>query len=117
VRVVKSKGAVTRMLREREYIIILLMIAKGEMEIWEVLRGDGTLICHCGTERDAMELACMYPGRTYRRMLRIAPEIIDVCAIVEGGLPGNLGLPGRGPQVEGTQDNRLRGGEGLVVDV
>jgi len=114
---VKSKGAVTRMLHAREYIIILLMNAKGEMEIWEVLRGDGTLICHCGTERDAMELACMYPGRTYRRMLRIAPEIIDVCAIVEGGLPGNLGLPPEGTHLEGTRNNRLREGEGLVVDV
>ena len=113
----KSKGAVTRMLHAREYIIILLMNAKGEMEIWEVLRGDGTLICHCGTERDAMELACMYPGRTYRRMLRIAPEIIDVCAIVEGGLPGNLGLPPEGTHLEGTRNNRLREGEGLVVDV
>jgi hypothetical protein len=105
------------MLHAREYIIILLMNAKGEMEIWEVLRGDGTLICHCGTERDAMELACMYPGRTYRRMLRIAPEIIDVCAIVEGGLPGNLGLPPEGTHLEGTRNNRLREGEGLVVDV
>ena len=87
------------------------------MEIWEVLAAEGTLICHCGTEGDAAELACMHPGRTYRRMLRIAPEIIDVCAIVEGGLPGNLGLPPEGTHLEGTQDNRLREGEGLVVDV
>lgn len=114
---VKRKGEGTRKLHAREYIIILLMNAKGDMVIWEVLTRDGTLICQCGTERDAAELACMHPGRTYRKMLRIAPEIIDVCAIVEGGLPGNLGLPGRGPQVEGTPDNRLREGEGLVVDV
>jgi hypothetical protein len=93
------------------------MNAKGEMEIWEVVAAEGTLICHCGWEGDAAAVAAIAPGRTYRRMLRIAPEIIDVCAIVEGGLPGNLGLPGRGPQVEGTQDNRLREGEGLVVDV
>jgi hypothetical protein len=87
------------------------------MVIWEVLREDGTLICQCGTEKDAAELAWMHPGRTYRRMLRIAPEIIDVCAIVEGGLPGNLGLPPEGTHLGGTQDNRLREGEGLVVDV
>jgi hypothetical protein len=93
------------------------MNAKGEMEIWEVVAAEGTLICHCGTERDAAELACMHPGRTYRRMLRIAPEIIDVCAIVEGGLPGNLGLPPEGTHLEGTLDNGLREGEGLVVDV
>lgn len=87
------------------------------MEIWEVLAAEGTLICHCGTERDAAELACMHPGRTYRKMLRIAPEIIDVLPIIDKELPGNLGLPGRGPQVEGTQGGRLREGEGLVVDV
>ena len=86
------------------------------MEIWEVLAAEGTLICHCGTERDAAELACMHPGRTYRKMLRIAPEIIDVCAIVEGGLPGNLGLPPEGTHLEGLSTILLAQGEGTPLD-
>ena len=45
-------------------------------------------------------------------MLRIAPEIIDITAIVTGELPGNLGLPGRGAPLEGGTEGVLPEGVG-----
>ncbi len=88
------------------------------MVIWEVVRvSDGTLVCQCGCVQDAIVLAAMVPGRTYRKMLRIAPEIIDVFAIVDGELPGNLGLPGRGAPLEGVGSELITPGEGVAVRV
>jgi hypothetical protein len=45
-------------------------------------------------------------------MLRILPEIIDVCAIVDGELVGDLGLPGRGAPLEGGTQEGLPEGVG-----
>jgi len=86
------------------------------MVIWMVLGADGRTICHCGCEQDAWCLAGMVPGRSYRKMLRLAPEIIDVTAIVTGELPGNLGLPGRGVPIEGDTQERLPEGVGVPLD-
>jgi hypothetical protein len=86
--------------------------------IWEVVRvSDGTLVCQCGCERDAIALAAMVPGRAYRMMRRLPPEIIDVFAIVDGELPGNLGLPGRGAQLEEGPAILLTQGEGVPMDL
>ncbi len=88
------------------------------MVIWEVVRvNDGTLVCQCGCERDAIALVAMVPGRAYRMMRRLPPEIIDVFAIVDGELPGNLGLPGRGAPLEGAEKELITPGEGVAVRV
>ncbi len=88
------------------------------MVIWEVFRvWDGTLICQCGSEGDAVALAEMVPGRGYR-MVRFLPEyIIDVLPIVDKELPGQIGLPGRGTPLEGVAVRGLGGGEGGPVVV
>ena len=86
------------------------------MVIWMVLGPDGRTICHCGCEQDACNLAGMVPGRSYRKMLRILPEIIDITAIVTGELPGNLGLPGRGVPLEGGTEGGLPEGVGGALD-
>jgi hypothetical protein len=85
------------------------------MVIWEVLTRDGIPLCQCGCEQDAIAIASFVAGRTYRRLLRIAPEIIDVELIKVGELPGNLGLPGRGPQVEGGELKSIAEGEGAPL--
>jgi hypothetical protein len=50
-------------------------------------------------------------------MRRLPPEIIDVFAIVDGELPGNLGLPGRGAPLEGAGSELITPGEGVAVGV
>ena len=85
------------------------------MVIWMVLGANGKTICHCGAIEDAIALCQMVPGRSYRKMLRLAPEIIDVTAIVTGELPGNLGLPGRGVPIEGDTQERLPEGVGVPL--
>ena len=80
-----------------------------------VLGADGRVICHCGCVEDAHNLVGMVPGRSYRKMLRIAPEIIDVCAIIDKELPGNLGLPGRGMPIEGGAEGMLPEGVGVPL--
>ena len=88
------------------------------MVIWEVFRvGDGTLVCHCGSERDAAMLAGLAPGRSYRMMRRLPEYIIDVLPIVEGELPGQQGLPGRGVPLEGVDVRGLGAAEGGPVVV
>lgn len=77
-----------------------------------VLGADGRVICHCGCEQDAWNLVGMVPGRSYRKMLRMAPEIIDVCAIIDKELVGNLGLPGRGALLGGGAEGMLPEGVG-----
>jgi len=85
------------------------------MAIWMVVGADGKTICHCGCEQDACWLAEMVPGRSYRKMLRLAPEIIDVTAIMTGELPGNLGLPGRGVPLGGGAEGVLPEGVGVPL--
>jgi hypothetical protein len=48
-------------------------------------------------------------------MLRLAPEIIDVVAIVDGQLPGNLGLPQGGTHLEGVPLILLTQGKGAPL--
>ena len=80
------------------------------MIIWEVFRvGDGTQICQCGSEGDAMMRADMHPGRGYRMLRRLADQVIDVLPIVNKKLPGQMGLP------EGR--DLLEGGEAKVLGV
>ena len=85
------------------------------MEIWEVVNASGRVVCHCGNVRDAVALVGIVPGRTYRRMLRLAPEIIDVVAIVDGQLPGNLGVPQGGTHLEGVPLILLTQGKGAPL--
>jgi hypothetical protein len=87
------------------------------MVIWEVLSSEGNLICHCGWEGDAVALAGMVPGRTYRRMQRLAPEIIDVLPIEFGSLPGQIGLPSKGDPIEGGGEKVIAPGVGVPVGV
>ena len=83
------------------------------MVIWEVFRvGDGTLICQCGSERDAMALAEMHPGREYRMMRRLADQIIDVAPIIDKELPGQMGLPRGVDALEGVGALELGEAEG-----
>ena len=85
------------------------------MVIWMVLGANGKTICHCGAIEDAIALCQMVPGRSYRKMLRLAPEIIDVTAIVTGELPGNLGLPGRGAPLGGGAEGVFPEGVGVPL--
>jgi hypothetical protein len=86
--------------------------------IWEVFRvGDGTLVCQCGCEQDAAMLAGLAPGRSYRMMRRLPEYIIDVLPIVDGKLPGQQGLPGRGAPLEGVDVMGLGAAEGGPVVV
>jgi hypothetical protein len=85
------------------------------MVIWEVLTRDGIPLCQCGCEQDAIAIASFVTGRTYRRLLRLAPEIIDVVAIVDGQLPGNLGLPQGGTHLEGVPLILLTQGKGAPL--
>ncbi len=79
--------------------------------------GDGRVICHCGSERDAIMLAGLAPGRSHR-MMRLLPEyIIDVSPIVDGELPGQQGLPGRGAPLGGVDVMGLGAAEGGPVVV
>ncbi len=88
------------------------------MVIWEVVSvGDGRVICHCGSEQDAILLAGLAPGRSYR-MMRVLPEyIIDVLPIVDGELPGNLGLPAGRDPLPGGAAKELGAAEGAPVVV
>ena len=61
-------------------------------------------------------MVAMHPGRTYQKMRRLPPEIIDVLPIVDKELPGNIGLPGRGPQVDGTEVKVLKVPEGALLE-
>ncbi len=85
------------------------------MEIWEVVNANGRVVCHCGDARDAIALVGIVPGRTYRKMRRLAPEIIDVEVIKAGELPGNLGLPQGDPFLEGVPLTFLPQGEGAPL--
>lgn len=62
-------------------------------------------------------LAEMVPGRSYR-MRRVLPEfIIDVVPIVDGELPGQIGLPGKGVPLQWVAEGVLAEGVGVAVIV
>jgi hypothetical protein len=45
---------------------------------YEVRDEDGNRYCHCGAERDAINLCDIHPGYTYVIMYLNVPQVVDV---------------------------------------
>lgn len=84
------------------------------MDVWIVEQGGRTL-CHCGAERDAVAMVGLGRGRTYRKLKVVSPQTIDVDVVVQGELPGQLGLPVGRDRIEGGEAERLGAGEGAPL--
>jgi len=72
-------------------------------DYWSVYGPDGRKIADCGMREDAIRLASLVSGRTYRKNMILRDQVIDITAKVDGELPGQQGLPVAKIQLEDAQ--------------
>ena len=56
----------------------LTSTSKQVIAYYEVRDENGDRYCHCGAERDAINLCEMHPGYTYAIMYLRVPQVVDV---------------------------------------
>lgn len=63
-------------------------------EYWIVIdKRTGRTICHCGEERDAIQMLLFDCNRIYKKQKFISEQVINISSSRIKELPGQLGLP------------------------